>query len=69
MNPMLDLDHHAAPSVASGSEVHLSGVQNPWRKANRSFLLDVILTLGSDLKVAGTSKLISPDRAVAKNVK
>ena len=46
-------------TMAPGSEIHHSGVQNPWQKANTSFL-DVILALDSDFEVVVTSKL-SPD--------
>ena len=53
--------------MAPGSEIHHSGVQNPWQRANRSFL-DVILALDSDSEVAVTSKL-SPDQVMGPNVK
>ena len=53
--------------MALGSEIHHSGVQNLWQRANRSFL-DVILALDSDFEVAVTSKS-SPGQVMGRKRK
>ena len=56
---------HDGPNRAldsSGSEIHLSGVHNPWEKANISFV-DVLLSLDSDFEVA-----VEPQKPRPRNV-
>ena len=53
-------------TMASGSKSYHSGVQNPYSKANGSFL-DVLSALGSDSEVSRTSKAI-PDLVLGRHV-